>query len=131
MQKTKAAGPGPESPSEPFECVVSVSKNGRRFSAETRGAIIFLESGAVISSRTVGYVLKDLFFRLSDREPKLRERLRFAYDDIAGVYFTGKRSVRIELRDGRAARLIFTFLARSRFIELLDGHGIAFGSPGE
>lgn len=104
-------------------CVVAVSKENGKHTMETTGVVRFYENEIVIGA--VG-TAKTMLVGSVYAAPT--ERMRFAYSEIARVYYAKKneRTIRIDLMDGRYAYCVFAALAnanRDQLTEQLSAHG--------
>lgn len=102
-------------------CAVSVSKDDGKHTIETAGVARFYENELALGTNSVGASIL-----LGAAFASTSERMRFAYTDIARVYFAKKneRTVRIDLNDGRYAYLVLNNSTRDQLTDLLAAHGI-------
>lgn len=104
-------------------CVVAVSKENGKHTMETTGVVRFYENEVVIGAvGTAQTMLVGAVYAAPT------ERMRFAYSEIARVYYAKKneRTVRIDLADGRYAYCVFAALAnanRDQLEQQLNAHG--------
>lgn len=112
---------GEEGPFTDVVCTVSVSEDGTKHSLEMAGIARFYENELVLGTNNVG-----MSIAFGSAFASTKERMRFAYTDIARAYFAKKneRTVRIDLSDGRYAFLVLTNAARDQLAELLLTHGV-------
>lgn len=117
----RTAGNGDEGPFTDVVCSVAVSEDGTKHSLETAGVARFYENELVLGTNSIG-----MSIALGSAFASTKERMRFAYTDIARAYFARKneRTVRFDLADGRYAYLILTNSARDQLAELLSTHGV-------
>ena len=104
-------------------CVAAVSKENGKHTMEQSGVVRFYENEMAVG--TVG-TAQAMLIGAAYSPPT--ERMRFAYGEIARVYYAKKneRTIRIDLTDGRYAYFVFAALAdanRDQFTELLFMHG--------
>ena len=112
---------GDEGPFTDVICSVAVSEDGTKHSLEMTGVARFYENELVLGTNSVGMTIA-----FGSAFASTKERMRFAYTDIARAYFAKKneRTVRFDLADGRYAYLILTNAARDQLAELLLMHGV-------
>lgn len=112
---------GEEGPFTDVVCAVSVSEDGTKHSLEMAGIARFYENELVLGTNNVG-----MSIAFGSAFASTKERMRFAYTDIARACFAKKneRTVRIDLSDGRYAFLVLTNAARDQLAELLSAHGV-------
>ena len=117
----RSAENGDEGPFTDVVCSVAVSEDGTKHSLETPGIARFYENELVLGTNSMGMTLA-----FGSAFASTKERMRFAYTDIARAYFAKKneRTVRFDLADGRYAYLILTNAARDQLAELLSAHGV-------
>ena len=117
----RTADNGDEGPFTDVVCSVAVSEDGTKHSLETAGIARFYENELVLGTNSVGMTIA-----FGSAFASTKERMRFAYTDIARAYFARKneRTVRFDLADGRYAYLILTNPARDQLAELLSAHGV-------
>ncbi len=104
-------------------CVVAVSKENGKHTLETTGVVRFYENEIVIGAVGTAQTMM-----VGSVYAAPTERMRFAYSEIARVYYAKKneRTIRIDLADGRYAYCVFAALAnanRDQFTEQLYAHG--------
>lgn len=112
---------GDEGPFTDVVCTVSVSEDGTKHSLETPGIARFYENELALGTNNMG-----MSIAFGSAFASTKERMRFAYTDIARACFAKKneRTVRIDLSDGRYAFLVLTNAARDQLAELLSAHGV-------
>ena len=117
----RSAENGDEGPFTDVVCSVAVSEDGTKHSLETAGIARFYENELVLGTNSVGMTIA-----FGSAFASTKERMRFAYTDIARAYFAkeNERTVRFDLADGRYAYLILTNPARDQLAELLSTHGV-------
>ncbi len=117
----RSAESGDEGPFTDVVCSVAVSEDGTKHSLETAGIARFYENELVLGTNNMG-----MSIAFGSAFASTKERMRFAYTDIARAYFAKKneRTVRFDLADGRYAYLILTNAARDQLAELLLTHGV-------
>ena len=113
---------GAEAPFSEMTCLASVSEDGKRFGMAGEGTLRFYENEVVLGTVSMAKTLLVGSFFSSPTE-----KARFAYSDIARVYYARKneRNVRIDLRDGRAIAMELNRNNKQRFIDLFAAHGVA------
>lgn len=104
-------------------CVVAVSKENGKHTLETTGVVRFYENEIVIGAVGTAQTMM-----VGSVYAAPTERMRFAYSEIARVYYAKKneRTIRIDLADGRYAYCVFAALAnanRDQLTEQLYAHG--------
>ena len=102
-------------------CSVAVSEDGQKHSLETPGVARFYRNELALGTNSIGMAVA-----FGSAFASTKERMRFAYTDIARAYYAKKneRTVRLDLADGRYAYLILNNMTRDRLAELLLAHGV-------
>ncbi len=126
----------PEGSYEEIGCVVTVSKDGKTFPLEAEGSVRFYEDEMTICGPdgtpgpkgVLKVLARDMLIGIA---PARRVQLRFLYTDVSRAFFQRKRTMRIELKDGRFAFIIAAGKAREAIVEKLAVHGIQAEAAGE
>lgn len=112
---------GDEGPFTDVVCGVSIPGGSKLQMLEMEGIARFYENELALGTNSFGMTVA-----FGSAFASTKERMRFAYTDIARAYFAKKneRTVRIDLQDGRYAFLIVNRTTRDRLAELLLEHGV-------
>lgn len=112
---------GDEGPFTDVVCGVSIPGGSKLQMLEMEGIARFYENELALGTNSFGMTVA-----FGSAFASTKERMRFAYTDIARAYFAKKneRTVRIDLQDGRYAFLIVNRTTRDQLTELLSAHGV-------
>lgn len=112
---------GDEGPFTDVVCGVSIPGGSKLQMLEMEGIARFYENELALGTNSFGMTVA-----FGSAFASTKERMRFAYTDIARAYFAKKneRTVRIDLQDGRYAFLIVNRTTRDQLAELLSAHGV-------
>ncbi len=119
--KQGSAQNGEEGPFKDVVCVIAISEDGQKHSLEAQGVARFYQNELALGTNNMGTAML-----LGSAFASTKERMRFAYTDIARAYYAKKneRTMRIDLRDGRYAYIVLNNTTREQMTELLAAHGI-------